>query len=120
MATINVRVHGHAGIEPITVVNQRQFASDSVMHLSQPYEFAQTIPLTIGGAAASSVASSQSPDRATVCRVEVPDGQGIRYEINPPGRTAVAGVNSPRLSGVDVFKWGVGYTISMIELSSVP
>src|ERR1019366_8661569 len=102
MATYNVRVFGYRGVTQLPLILSKQMSTDSVVQLTQPQEFAQVLTPTIGAAAA--VSSAADPGTNThILRIEVPDGQTIRYEINPPGRNALAGNNSPSLSGKDQF-----------------
>jgi hypothetical protein len=110
--SFNVRLYGHVGTNQIPCVNQVQNQSDSVQRLVYPYQFAQLL-VTNGSTPVSSVADPQQNTNAV--RIEVQDGQTIRFEINPPNRAVAASTNSPRLSGEDVFFWGNGYTISLIE-----
>lgn len=113
----NVRVFGHRGIRQMPNVLPKQFSSDSVFQLEQPYEFAETV--SVSSVAASSTAQA-SGDKTQVLRIEVPDGQTIRYEINPPGRTTVASSASPSLSGKDQFAFAQGWTVSMIDAAALP
>ena len=127
--SFQVRIYGHQGLVSLKVVNDSgQLHSDSVFQLSQPYVFQQN--LTVSASALSStlvtpatLAAAGSPfisDVSSIIRIEVPDAQAIRYEINPPNRTAVAGTNSPKLTGNDQFRWGSSWTISMIDAANLP
>lgn len=113
----NVRVHGYRGVEQLPVNLPKQFASDAVYQLVQPYEFAEVV--SVSSVAASSTAQSAS-DKTQILRVEVPDGESIRYEINPPGRSTVASTSSPILSGINQFYFRAGWSISMIDASGLP
>jgi hypothetical protein len=108
-----VRLFGYRGIVQAPKVLPRQLATDSVGMLVEPYEWAQNL-LTTGAVAVSSVAQP-IPDQTKLIRIEVDDGNTIRYEINPPGRTTAASTNSPRLSGIDHFPFEPGWTVSIIE-----
>lgn len=112
----NVRIFGHRGLDQMPVMNAKQFSADSVHQLVQPYEWRETVS---AGAVAVSSSAQAAPDQTQVLRVEVPDGSAIRYEINPPGRAVVADVDSPILSGINHFYFRQGYTISMIDASTV-
>jgi hypothetical protein len=112
----NVRVFGYRGIRQMDNVLPKQFSSDSVFYLDQPYEFSQ---LLVADVAAVSSAPDAVHDKVTILRVEVPDGQTIRYEINSPGRNVAAGVNSPSLSGKDQFGFSPGWTISIIDAAGL-
>lgn len=118
----NVRIYGHSGLARLNVNGSTQFSSDSVYQLQQPYLWNQTLS-TNGATAVSSTAAAlptgQTIDRTTVLRIEIPDGQSIRYEVNPPGRGVAASVNSPILSGRDQIQFGLGWTISVIEAGAV-
>lgn len=110
----SVRIHSYRGMRQIQHLLDKQFTGDAVYVLDEPYLTGETISV-------SAVAASSTPvtDGSTILRIEVPDGQQIRYEVNPSGPTAsnarVATANSPRLSGYDNFAWGNGYSISMID-----
>jgi hypothetical protein len=112
----NCRVFGHRGVTHLHVVLPKQFSSDSVSQLEQPPEFAQVI--SVSGVATSSAADAGT--KTTLLRIEVADGQTVRYEINPPGRNAVAGNASPSLSGKDVFAFAPGWTVSLIDAAGLP
>jgi len=118
MANYNVRVLGFRGVQQIPLINSRQFSSDSVMQLVYPYEFSQVLVVAGNGGPVSSAAD---PGKSTtILRIEVPDGQTIRYEINPPGRAIAAGANSPSLSGKDQFAFNVGWTVSIADVGAYP
>lgn len=116
-----VRIFTYRGMRQIQQVLVKQFNSDSVFVLEEPYIASQTLNVN-GATPVSSVPVAN--DGSQILRIEVPDGQQIRYEINPSGPTAsnarVAGTNSPRLAGFDNFQWGSGYSISMVDAASFP
>lgn len=120
--SFNVRLHGHQGIVPMQVQDATQDHKDSVYNLKQPYVWTQT--LSVSGVAVSSVAATPlAPyitDVSSVLRIEVPDGQAIRYEINSPNISRVASSDSPKMSGVDQFQWGAGWKISIIDAAGLP
>jgi hypothetical protein len=116
MANYNVRVLGFRGVQQIPLINSRQFSSDSVFQLIYPYEFSQTLSIAPGGGAVSSAADAGK--QTQILRIEVPDGQTIRYEINPPGRAIAAGANSPSLSGKDQFSFAVGWSVSIADIGA--
>lgn len=106
------------------VLGATQFSSDSVFQLQQPYLWNQTISVD-GSDVSSTVAvpAGGVPDTTDMLFIEVPDGQAIRYEVNPPGRpggSVTAGNNSPRLSGFNTLKFGAGWLISMIDAAGLP
>jgi hypothetical protein len=116
----NTRIFAHRGMAPMLKVRQVQFSSDSVYQLIQPYEWSQVISVSSTPVSSSSVADVNSGAAVTLLRVEVPDGQAVRYEINPPGRTTAAGNASPILTGFNQFEFRSGYTISLVDAASFP
>lgn len=109
---MKVRIFGYRGTAQIPRINPQQVGLDSVQVMYEPYEWRD--PIVTNGQVP--VTSTPIPnDRAVVIRIEVPDGENIRYEINPPGRAAVADADSPILSGMNYFHWGAGWTISLID-----
>lgn len=116
----NVRIYGYRGMEQMPVVNQKRFSSDSVYQMVEPYEWSDVV--SVSGVAVPSAPRS-APDQTRMIRVEVPDGQTIRYEINPPNRAGgvrAADAASPSLSGKDYFQFQQGWSISMIDAAGLP
>lgn len=111
----NVRAFGFRGIVQMLQVNPRQMQSDSVSTLVWPYEWAEL--LVVNGATPPAF-TTQSPDLATILRLEIPDGQQIRYELNPPNRAVVVGASSPSIGGKENFNWGPGWSISICDAAS--
>lgn len=118
--SFNVRLFGFRGIQQIPLIMPKQFSSDSVFQLVYPYEWGAV--LVVSGTAISSAAQTV-PDATQILRIEVPDAQSIRYEINPPNRTGgakTADTTSPILSGINQFYFGPSWTISAIDASGLP
>lgn len=117
----NVRIFTYRGIVQVQQRLVKQFNADSVFLLDDPYIASQVLAVPGGGGAVSSTVFTV-PDASQVLRVEIADGQQVRYEINPNGPTAttarIAGTNSPRLSGFDQFVWAPGYTISLCDAAA--
>lgn len=117
----NVRIHTYRGIVQVQQRLVKQYNADSVFVLDEPYIASQVLLVPAGGGQVSSVVFT-APDDSQILRIEVPDGQQIRYEINPNGPLAttarVAGNSSPRLSGFDNFLWAKGYSISMCDAAA--
>jgi hypothetical protein len=112
----NVRIFGYRGITEVSRVLPKQFASDSVQMLCEPYEYSDVA--ASNGATAVAFATDTTHDKVTMLRVEVPDGSAIRYEVKPPGSTRTAGNTSPKLSGIDHFPFGAGWTFQFVDAAS--
>jgi hypothetical protein len=110
--SFTVRIFGHRGISQSHVVTPQQDSKDSVYVLHQPYAWSQALT-TNGQTPVSS--TPVNPDGATLLRVEVPDGQAIRYEINAGTRNVPASANSPLLTGRDQLMWIGNATLSIID-----
>lgn len=119
--SFNVRIFRYRGMRQIQQILVKQFNADSVFVLEEPYIGSEV--LVVNGATPVS-STPVANDGSQILRIEVPDGQQIRYEINPSGPTAsnarLAGNTSPRLSGFDNFQWGAGYSISVVDAASFP
>lgn len=123
MATFNVRIFGYAGLVEIGKLLPRQFSGSSIIINDEPCLWSQVVAVTQNsGVAIASVV--QPNDLATFAVIEVPDGMGIRYEVQPNGPNAgnarVAGNASRRMNGSEVIAWGAGYTVSMVDLAAFP
>lgn len=119
--TFNVRITGYRGIVQTKVQIPLQDSKDSVYLLYQPYEF--SVVATSAGATPVTLGPSGlafSADYSIVARVEVPPGSMIRYEVNPPSRSVLAGNTSPSLTGVQNIMWGPGWTLSFVDAASFP
>jgi hypothetical protein len=121
----NVRIFAYAGTVQIQQTHVRQFNSDSVFVLQEPYIWSQVISVADDGSATPSIPYAPTPDvpdTSQILRVEIPDGKQVRFEINPNGNNAsttrVAGNASPRISGFNNFEWGPGYTISLCDAAA--
>lgn len=112
----NVRVHAYRGLKQLFQNHGTQFSSDSVKMLMEPYVWGQTL---VADAAPVSLAPDSS-DGVKVIRIEVAAAQAIRYEINPPNQARVAGANSPLLSGIDVFDFHPGWSLSIVDAAAFP
>ena len=116
----NTRIFAYRGIIQMPLVLPKQFSSDSIFQLIQPYEWSAV--LSVSGSAISSAADT-THSQVQILRVEVPDGQTVRYEINPPNRTGgavSAGNTSPSQSGYQQYFFQPGWTISLVDASSFP
>ncbi len=118
----NVRVFGYAGIRQIEQLMPKQYTADTVFVNEEPCLWDQI--LSASGVAVSSSVVALVPDRTTIVFVEVPDGQQVRYEVQPQGPTGTgvrtAGTHSRRGSGTFPLAWNPGYTLSVVDAASFP
>lgn len=112
----NVRIFGYRGTRLVPKHLPRQFSSDSLQVLDEPYVWKQLLVADV----AAVESAAEVTDEATIIVVEIPDDQAIRYEINYPGRAAIAANGSPRLAGTQQLHWGAGFTISIIDAAALP
>jgi len=111
-----VRIFHYRGLSQLPQTLPKQYTADTVFTDTEPYE-ARDI-LTTNGLTPVSTAPLAAPDQTAYIRVEVPDGQSIRYEINPANRTGglvSASSNSPILSGINRFQFFQGWSLSLID-----
>ena len=114
--SFTVRIFGYSGLTRITVVHDGGVGGqDSVYVLTQAYTWRQQ--LTADAVAVSSIAAAvpanRTLDPTTLLRIEIPDGQAIRYEVNHSGRNIAADANSPILSGNNQIQFGPGWLLSI-------
>lgn len=114
----NVRIFGYRGLTQMREPISRHYHADSVHMLIEPYDWGQTL-VSDGANRVASAADTTFP-RVTVLKVEVPDGEGIRYEIRPTSQHRIVTVDSPRLQGIDYFSFGPGWTFEFIDLAAAP
>lgn len=115
-----VRVFGYAGIVQIEQKLVKQFTGSGVFMRQEPYLWA--VKLVLNGAVPVEM-TVQPDDKATCVVVECEDNSGVRYELNPGGPTGTghraASTNSPKLTGIDLFQWFKGATMSFVDSASV-
>ena len=113
----DLRITAYEGMQQIPNIHPKQFASDSVHVMIEPYKWSQKI--TSNGATPVSSAPDTTAN-VNVIRVEVADSQAIRYEIQPNAGTVRApGTTSPKLTGYDIFYFKPGWTFSFVDAASV-
>ncbi len=113
-----LRIYGYRGLTQLPQNLPKQYTADTVFTDTEPYEFRQI--LVSNGLTPVASAPQPAPDQTAYVRVEVPDGQSIRYEINPPNRAGgavVASASSPILSGINRFEFHSGWSLSFIDAS---
>lgn len=90
------------------------FSSSGFPVLSYPYSARETLTATPDAPVSSNPITS-SVGKPRLARIEVQAGHTVYIEFNPPGRDAVADVNSPTLTGIEAFMFGENWTISVLE-----
>ena len=117
----NVRVITYTGIRNVPQVLPKQYSSDSVFARDEPYASSQVV--VVSGSAAASIPQAGDTS-AKLMVLEVPDGQAVRYEVNLQGSggtgARVAGSQSPRATGTQIFHWNNGASISLVDAASFP
>ncbi len=107
----NVRIFYYKGVVPALQQRQVQAATDSVYMLIEPY--------LSGDKQASNgiteVVCAAAPAGATVARIEVDDGNTIRYELRQGSNTRTATANSPAMSGRDILPVSAGAVFAFID-----
>lgn len=113
----NVRVFGYRSVVQLQQSGLKHFNSDSVFCREEPYVWS-TGPIALNGLTPVDF-QPQSNDEARFVVVEVDDNTAVRYEVNlqGPGKTTTrsASVNSPKISGENIFEWVKGATMSFID-----
>lgn len=119
----SVRVFGYSGITQIQQSMVRQFNADSVFVAEEPPLWSQ-VGVSNGSTPVSIVANLNPGqiDYAKLLGIEIPDGAGIRYEIQPSGPLAtgarIPGNLSRRLTGFDIINWTPGATFTFVDAAS--
>jgi hypothetical protein len=113
--TFSVRIFAYSGIVAALQPQTVQASSDSVYMLRDPYISGQK--LTSNGA--TEVASVALPAGTKILRVEVDDGNTIRYEIRAGGNNRVASTDSPALSGREILYAADGAVFAFCDASAV-
>ena len=117
----SVRLFGYQGLARIPVTNDGGvIGTDSVYVFHGPYLWSQTVTtngLTSVNSTVAPIPANHTIDPTRFVRVEVPDGQSIRYELNPTGTATVATSNSPLLTGRDQVIFGPNWIFSCIDAS---
>lgn len=118
----NLRIFGYSGIIQVEQRLIKQFSSDAVFLNEEPCLWSQVI--SCSAVAAVSTVVNLTPDTTKFVMVEVPDGQQIRYEVQPQGPTATgartASTLSRRASGFFPLAWSPGVTLSAIDAAGLP
>lgn len=113
--SFNVRIFAYSGIVPAVQPRVTQMSTDSVFMLIEPYTQGQKQASN----GATEVAFSPVPAGTKLIRVEVDDGNTIRYEVRMGANTRTAGTNSPTLSGRDIIPVSDGAVFAFVDSSAV-
>jgi hypothetical protein len=117
--SFNVRIFAYSGIVATKQPQIVQQSQDSVFLLRDPYLAGQKLPST----GATPVLSAALPKGTGCLRVEVDDGNQIRYEIqmgpNSGGNARAPGTNSPILSGRDIVFASENAIFAFVDASAV-
>jgi hypothetical protein len=117
--SFNVRIFAYTGIAPVLQPQVVQKSDDSVFVLRDPYLTGQK--LVSNGA--TPVPSNPMPAGTRVARVEVDDGQTIRYEViagaNSGNNARAPSTTSPTLSGRELVWMSDGAIFSFVDASAV-
>lgn len=116
--TFAVRIFAYPGIVAAIQPQIVQQSGDSVFMLRDPYISGQK--LTSNGA--TPVSSVPLPTGTKLLRVEVDDGNTIRYEMqmgaNSGANVRAASTNSPTLSGREIIFASDGAVFSFVDASA--
>lgn len=111
-----VRIFTYPGIVAAIQPQIVQQSSDSVFMLRDPYIGGQK--LTSNGA--TEVASTPLDTGTHVLRIEVDDGNTIRYEIRMGPNTRPASTGSPSISGREIIFASAGAVFAFVDASATP
>jgi hypothetical protein len=111
----NVRIFAYPGVVAALQPQVVQQSADSVFMLRDPYISGQKLASN----GATPVASTPLPSGTRMLRVEVDDGNTIRYEMKMGAAVnRSASTNSPRLSGRDVLFASEGAVFEFVDASA--
>lgn len=110
-----VRLFTFSGLMTAPVASgSMRLSTDSVGLLKYPYLANETITANTSAAQSSAAALSASSE-AKVLLVQVQQGKAVSIEINNPNRSTVATVDSPVFTGDQIFMFGSGWSVSLLE-----
>lgn len=117
--SFNVRLFCYSGIVPAIRPREIQQAGDSVYMLIEPYMQAQKQASN----GATPVYFSAVPNGTKLIRVEVDDGNTIRYEVqmgsNSGTNARAPSTTSPAMSGRDIIPVSDGAVLGFVDASAV-
>lgn len=114
--SFSVRIAGHRGVTRFPVTQAVQSGNYSTYTREWPTLWSQTVSLTTDAVQQTTVANV-SPDTTRLITVEIPSGQGIRYEISTSAANVkTATQNSPELKqGTTILAFGAGWIMSLFD-----
>lgn len=111
----SVRIFAYSGIVSALQPQVVQKSTDSVYMLRDPYISGQKLASN----GANEVTSAPLPAGTRILRVEVDDGNTIRYEMKSGAASGrAASTNSPTLSGRDVLFASDGAIFSFVDAAA--
>lgn len=116
--TFAVRLFPYKGVATAKLSQVVQQGSDSVFVLRDPYTALANNKLTSNGA--TEVVSAPMPTGTTLLRVEVDDGNTIRYEMRMGDNNRTASTNSPTLSGREILFASDGAVFAFCDAAATP
>lgn len=119
--SFTVRIYGHQGLARVPITNDGgTYGADSVLMLHLPYLWKQALTsngTTPVNSTVASIPTGLTVDPTRLLRVEVPDGNIIRYEVSATGTATSATTNSPTLEGNREIMFGPNWVFSFIDAS---
>lgn len=115
MATVRLFTYSEMLAASIRPTSNRPI-TDAIFLLKEPYLANETLTPTTGSAANSALATS--PANTRLLKVQVAPSARVHYEITAASQTLrTATTDSPIISGDELFHFGEGYRISLLEAS---
>ena len=113
--TATVRIFSHSEIVTAPVAaSSGRYSSDSVGLLKQPYLGRESLDVT--STAAQTSAAATAANGTKLLHVLVQPGKTVFYEITPSGQTVTVATSSSKfMSGSELFQFGPGWQISLLE-----
>lgn len=112
--SFNVRIFAYPGIVAAIQPQIVQQSADSVFMLRDPYLTGQKLASN----GATEVASAVMPKGTKLLRVEVDDGNTIRYEVRMGPNVRTASTNSPTLSGREIVFVSEGAIFAFVDAAA--
>lgn len=118
----NVRIFGYR-LTQVSLSHRRQFSGDAMWIPEEPPLWS-AIALSNGVWPVQMSFDGPGADGAQVIGIEVPQGQAIRYELQPMGpdsrNARKPGTKSRRMTGFEFVEWTAGSTFSFVDAVDLP